>query len=139
MALLLRKSDRVKVKIDELELEMAPLSFAAKMEINEVLIGASENDLGASMKASRIAMKHAIKSIKGIECLDGSKYELELEGDLLSDECVDDLLNLEHCPKLMIASTSFLKDIPTEIVDPSTGKKLEGVEVKLPKGKKKTK
>ena len=138
MAILLRKTDRVKVKIDELELEMAPLSFAAKMEINEVLIGAGENDLNASMNASRIAMKHSIKSIKGIECLDGSKYVLEFEGDLVSDECIDDLLNLEHCPKLMIASTAFLKDIPSEILDPSTGKKLEGVEIKMP-GKKKVK
>ena len=138
MAILLRKTDKVKVSIDELEFELAPLSFAAKMEINEHLVNASKEDINASMKASRVAMKHSIKSVKGIECLDGEPYELVFDGDILSDECIDELLNLEHCPKLMVACISFLKDIPKEIVDPQTGKKLEGVEIKMP-GKKKIK
>ena len=99
MALLLRKSDRVKVKIEELELEIAPLSFAAKMEINDILIGADKEDMGASMKASKVAISHAVKSIKGIETLDGDIYTLEFEGEILSEDCVDELLNLETLPK----------------------------------------
>ena len=58
-----------------MELEIAPLSFAAKMEINEVLVNAKPEDLQASMKASKIAMMHSIKSLKGVECIDGEKYE----------------------------------------------------------------
>ena len=136
MAILLRKSDRINVNIEELKLKIAPLSFAAKMEINDILVGASEEDLGASMKASKIAIAYAIKEIKGIETLEGDEYELEFDGDKLSDECVDDLLNLEHCPKLMIVCSGLLAGVPNEILDPATGKKLEGVEIKMPKKSK---
>ena len=138
MAILLRKSDRIKVQVEELELEIAPLSFAAKMEVNDVLVSAKPEDLSASMKASRIAIGHAIKSIKGIETLDGEAYELKFENEKLSDECIDDLLNLEVCPKLMIVCSSLLGWIPNEVINPATGKALEGVEIKMP-GKKKAK
>ena len=136
MALLLRKSDRVKVKIEELELEIAPLSFAAKMEINDILISADKEDMGASMKASKVAISHAVKSIKGIETLDGDTYALEFEGEILSEECVDELLNLEHCPKLMMVCTALIGGVPSEIIDPATGKAMKGVEIKVPKKKK---
>ena len=133
MAVLLRKKDRIEVKIEDLKLKLAPLTFAAKMEINDVLIGSKEGDLTASMKASKIAIGYAIKELEGIETIEGEKYELEFEGDKLSDECIDDLLNLELCPKLMVACTSLLSGIPSEIVDPATGKAMEGVEIKMPK------
>ena len=136
MALLLRKSDRVKVKIEELELEIAPLSFAAKMEINDILVGAAKDDMGASMKASKVAIAHALKSIKGIETLDGDAYALEFDGDILSEDCVDELLNLEHCPKLMTVCTSLIGGVPSEIIDPASGKAMKGVEIKTPKKKK---
>ena len=136
MAILLRKKDRITILIEGINLKFAPLSFAAKMEINDVLVNADETDLAASMKASKIAIAHAVKEMEGIETLDGEKYALEFEGDKLSEECVDDLLNLEICPKLMVACTSLLGGIPSEIVDPSTGKALEGVEIKMPKKRK---
>ena len=138
MAILLRKSDRIKVKIEELEVELAPLSFAAKMEVNDILIKADKEDLTASMKASKLAIGHSIKSIKGIQTIDGEDYELAFENDKLSEDCIDDLLNLELCPKLMIVCSSLLTGIPSKIYDPVTGKELEGVEIKLP-GKKKRK
>ena len=133
MALLLRKSDRVQVKVEDLSLEIAPLSFAAKMEINEVIGLADQNDVNASMKAAKIAMGSSIKGLKGVECLDGEEYKLEFIGDKLSDECIDDLLNLEACPKIMSACMALIGGVSEEIIDPVTGKKLEGVEVKLPK------
>ena len=133
MAVLLRKKDRVAVSIEGIKLKLAPLTFAAKMEINDVLVGSDENDLAASMKASKIAIACAVKELDGIETIEGEKYELEFDGDKLSEECVDDLLNLEICPKLMVACTSLLGGIPHEIVDPATGKPMEGVEIKMPK------
>ena len=133
MALLMRKSDRIEIKIEDLVLKIAPLSFSAKMEINEVLSGTKNDDLHASMKAAKLAMMHSIKEIKGIECFDGEEYSLEFDGDKLSEECIDDLLNLEACPKLMGVCSSLLAGVSEKIVDPVTGEEMEGVEVMLGK------
>ena len=64
--------------------------------------------------------------------------KIEMDGEVLSEECVDDLLNLEHCPKMMIVCTSLLGGMTDKIMDPATGKALEGVEIKLP-GKEESK
>lgn len=87
--------------------------------------------------ASRLvfrAMKYSIKDIVGLEdAVTGEPYKLEFdEKGNLTDACVNDVLNLELSEKLVISCMLFMKGIPTEITDPRTGVKLEGVEVLPP-------
>jgi hypothetical protein len=118
-----RKSDRIKIKLLDLTVELAPLSYHEKSEIQETII----NDaMGGSIKA----LKNAVKDIKGLKLPDGSDYKLEFDGDSLSDECVDGLMNIKGITELNIACLDLLNGVPEdEFINPLTGQKLEGIEI----------
>lgn len=77
-------------------------------------------------------IKYAVKAVEGITNKDGTPYELRFTDDkkeALADDCADELLALSFGSKLIYASQQLLNSIPSEIVNPITGKKLEGVEL----------
>lgn len=79
-------------------------------------------------KRTFLAIKYAVKEASGIELVDGSEYKVELsESGVLTDECVDDLLNLEIGPKLMQACANLINGVTSELNN------IEGVKFDLPK------
>lgn len=81
------------------------------------------------MQAAGEAIKCGIKNIAGLKLADGSDYELNFDdNNELTDESVDDLLNLEESGKLTNICAALVNGIPKEFVNAYTGKKLEGVE-----------
>lgn len=125
-----RLTDRIYVNIGELGFKLSPLSMGQKKEIRDcakIVNGEVEEDY---MLGSFKSIKYAVKGIKGLETLDGEEYAPEFDEDgSLSDNSVEDLLNLEVNGKLMIACMNLLNGIPNVIVNPATGERLEGVEI----------
>lgn len=79
-------------------------------------------------------IKYAIKAVEGLTNKDGTPYELKFTDDkkeALTDDCTDELLATSFNDKLIYASKQLVNSIPSEIVNPVTGKKLEGVELIL--------
>lgn len=134
MATIYRKEDRVKVKIGSLTVKLSPLSYREKAEAQNLIM--SKNPT-ASMDGSIYAVKCAVKEIEGLKLPDGSAYELEFENGMLTDECIDDLTNLEENDQLFVACLSLLNGIPKKFINPLTGKELEGVKIVKEKAGKK--
>ena len=134
MVKIYKTTDRIPVKIDSLKFSLSPLGFEQKSEIQAELLTGQPMSI---VKAAKLAIKYAVKGLDGVQCMDGSKYELEFDNEVLSDSCVDDLLNLDQDDKLSFVCTTLLNGIPKDFVDPNTGEKLPGVSITRSPGKKK--
>lgn len=130
MAIIYRKGDLVSIKIDDLVFGIEPLSYMDRVSIMACLSNEAGAVIENAAKATFLTMKKAVRELSGATLLDGSAYELSFEenGDL-SDESIDDLLNMETNSYLGMALSNFLKGVPTELVNPNTGKPVEGVEI----------
>jgi hypothetical protein len=128
MSKILRLKDRVNVKIDDVSLKLSPLSYLQKMEIQDYMIEASSGDMKAAMKGAALAIKYCVKHIDGVEDYSDKKYELSFDDSgHLTDECVDDLLNLRQSEKLMSVCATLLQGLPEgELLHPVTGQPIEG-------------
>jgi hypothetical protein len=136
MAKIYRATDVIPLNIDGLVVNISPLTFEQKMNIQaELLKGGSQS----AMQAAALAVKYAVKSVKGVENLDGSEYLVKLENNRLTDESWDDLQNIEQAQKLITVCLNLINGIPKEFVDPNTGKPITGVSIvkEQNKGKKK--
>ena len=122
MARIYKITDKIPVKIHDIEISISPLSFENKSVCLDLITK------GEHMKAAVYAMQCSVKSVNGIENADGSPYELVSENGKLSQECVDDLLNMSESPEMQFVAMTLLQGIPKEFVDPATGKPIKGVE-----------
>lgn len=125
--------DRITVKIDELEFKLAPLSYKQKIEIQSLLTSGKEFDGIAR------AIKYSVRHVSGLEDVNGEEYKIKLEADVLSDESLDDLMNLEISMKLHLVCAHLVSGIPSKIIHPDTGEEIEGVEIVGQEIKKKRK
>ncbi len=126
MTKLYRSSDRISIKVDDITIKISPLSFHQKAEMQSLLITGNPMDI---VKAAHYAVRCAVKEISGVKLHDGSQYELEFDGDILSEECVSDLFNIPQKDKIGLICTELLNGIPNGFLDPQTGEKLEGVSI----------
>lgn len=127
-------TDRVTVKIDELEFKLAPLSFDQKRDISSTTKIVNGKAVEDHIAGTQKAIKYSVKEVKGLETMDGSEYELSFDDNgNLDDVCVGELLNIPMNSKLMLVCNSLLAGIPDELTNPITGEKIAGVE--LVKGK----
>jgi hypothetical protein len=81
----------------------------------------------AILKASKLAMKFAIKEISGLENPDGSSYEVTFDDIGLSDDVINDLGNSEIGDNLNYMCISLLNGLPKQFENPVTKKPLDGV------------
>lgn len=130
MVKIYRTTDRIPVKIGSITVDVSPLSFEQKADIQAMLM---DNNPISIVKAAKQAVKYAVKGISGVKLSDGTNYELDFEGEVLSESCVDDLLNIDQDQKISLVCTTLLNGIPKEFVDPQTGKKIEGISIQRPK------
>lgn len=122
MSIVYRTSDRLTVKVGGLVFKISPLSKYQKEKIQTLSI---DNKL---MQSAAEAIKSAVKGVSGLKDMHGDEYSLEMDNNKeLTEECVDDLMNLEESPQLALICASLLNGIPKDFVDPFSGKKLKGV------------
>ena len=133
MSKLYRTIDRIKVKVDSLEVTIAPLNKAQKIALQGNMLKASHGNMAAAMEAVSDALKYSIKDIKGISYEDenGNEQEYKLKLDAngeLEDECIDDILNLDESQKLNAICSSLIGGFNGKFVDPQ-GNELDGVSI----------
>ena len=133
-----KTSDRIPVKIDDVEFKISPLTFEQKSIISSCVKTVAGETVYDGSRAAFLGVKYAVKEVKGITHGE-EEFELEFDDGVLSDECVNDLLNLELNEKIIITCTNLLCGIPDKIIDTTTGTPLVGVEFNRPTKKVKPK
>ena len=127
-------NDRVSLKIGKITFKLAPLNYLQKQELagcSRLISGEEHFDL---LKAQSLYIKYSLKEITGLTCYNNEKYELEFDGDFLTDDCLSEILNIEEREKLTVAAWQLLNGIK-ELTNPLTGKKLAGVKIEVIPGK----
>lgn len=126
MARIYRISERIPLRVGDLEIQISPLALDQKAEISDVVgDGMSTAKL---LRGSALALKYCVKSVSGLEDGEGA-YSLEFQEDgNLSDDAVNELFNMQGNDKLTAICLSLLNGIPEEFMDPLTGEPLKGVE-----------
>lgn len=96
--IVLRTSCQIPVRFSELEgvtFWVSPLKMEHKQHITEAAVKSKGGvKTEHALKASFLAVKYGVKRVEGLRELDGSDYELTFDGDVLSDDSVEDILNL---------------------------------------------
>ncbi len=137
MSVVYRLKDRVKVKIDDIEIKVSPLAYSQKIEIQEKMtLAVKESNMRYAMEGTILAIKYALKGVSGLTNADGTSYELEFDEGTLSDETIDDLLNLKYSQKLSAVCASLLSGVGNDVIDPGTGEKMEGISFEVSSEKK---
>lgn len=123
MARIYRTTDRVEVKLGEITVKIAPLSLEHKNHVQKLMLDGQKNqDLQKLNDALLLAVKHCLKDIKGVQDSDGNDYHLEFNEGLLTDNCINDLLNMEESQNLLKVCSAFVSGIPKSF-------NIEGVEI----------
>jgi hypothetical protein len=124
------KRDRVLVQVQDVEFFFAPLTMGEKTELMSSM--GNTNDVGEMLGFTRKVISKTLKDVRGLIRPDGSEYRLEWLGDTLTEDCLDDIMNLEIGETIVTVAGLFLRGVPAEgvIIHPGTGKPLEGVTVK---------
>lgn len=134
-----RKSDRVSVEIEGIEFKLSPLTFQEKSELQQHMIKAVRGDMDEAMISVRKSIKYCLKDMKGVFYIDESgdkrEYHLGFEDNVLSDDCIDDLLNMPISAKLNSVCAAMLHGVPEEILG-EDGKPVEGIKIKKQEEKK---
>lgn len=119
-----KTTEKIAVKVGDLIFKISPLTFEQKCEIQSTLMAGTAISI---LKASKLAIKYAVKDIDGLENVDGSKYEVKFDNIGLSDETVDDLANTEISDSLNYMCISLLNGLPKRFEHPVTKEPLKGV------------
>lgn len=128
MAKIYRTTDRIKVKIGEIVVTIAPLSLHDKTEATKLIAsGTSRKDYGVTHEGLIYLLKCALKDVSGFETSDNQPYKLQFEDGKVTDDCISDLFNHEVHEKLVMLCTSLVRGISNKLVD-HEGKEIEGVE-----------
>ena len=115
MAKIYRTTDRIKYKIGEVEISISPLSVHDKTILHTYVTKAQSGDVESLMRASSLAVKFAVKDINGLENSDGTAYELQFENNQLTDECVDDLMNIQESTSMITVCGQLISGIPSQL------------------------
>lgn len=133
MARIYKTTDRIAIRIDDITVKISPLSLIQKNQIQQIMLeGQKTSDLAKLSEGLILALKFCLKAMDGVTDSDGNPYPLKFDGDMLSDECVNDLMNMNQSAKLVQVCSAMASGVPTSF-------KLEGVSFAEPDTKKKNK
>ncbi len=130
--LIYRKEDRVKIEIDGIDFKISPLTFQQKSDLQTHMMKAVQGDMNEAMNSVRKALKYCLKDMKGVFYIeDGEKreYRLSFENDQLTDDCIDEVLNMPFSSKLNSVCSAMLQGVPDKILD-NDGNEIEGIKIK---------
>lgn len=125
MTTLYLPGEKVPLKIDSLTVYVQQLSMVQKIAIIDKLTQADNQ--WATLDASRLALKYAVKGLEGVKLSDGTPYQLRMEGNILHDETVEELFHLPCTDKIQAACFALLKGLSNPLTD-AAGKPILGVE-----------
>jgi hypothetical protein len=124
MSTVYRTSDRIDIKIDSVVFTVSPMDYKTKADIQSNVIA------GRIMDAAVVALKNSVKDVKGLKNYDGSQYSLEFdENKILTDECINDLLNISESDKLSLVAVSLTQGMPKDQFTDDKGRPVEGVSI----------
>ncbi len=140
MAKIYKLSDRIKIKIDDILIKVAPLSVDQKNEVHLLMVkGAVTKDYKLLNSGIRLSLKYALKDLQGIKLAsdENETYVLSFdENGNVTDECIDEIFNLEMNEKIVMVCQALAGKIPEKFTDekgqPIEGVELIGVEKKAP-------
>ncbi len=92
-----RPSDRISVKVGDLEIKVSPLTYQQKTELLSLTRQEGGRTVVDLSRRSLLALKKGIREVNGLpdmEFPDGSKVELQWENGELSDESLELLLQV---------------------------------------------
>lgn len=130
---LYRTSDRIPIKIGDAIFRVSPLTKAQKISVQSMIMKENGDLIEDTYEKAALLFKYSIKGVEGVEYATGGNYVVEMEDGVLSDKCVDDLLNMEEKNKLAVVLWSFVDSIKSKAIAPD-GKPLKGVEILPPEG-----
>lgn len=131
-----RATDRITLKIGELVFKLAPLSYYQKMELAQLGQVKGGEVIRNHRDATIKAVQYSVKAVEGLETCDDRPYELDFDSNgILTDTCVNELLNIEMSDKLIFSCFNMLEGLPSKIKNPATGKVVKGVEIVKNEGK----
>tara|TARA_Y100001936_G_C16091405_1_gene686522 strand:- start:6447 stop:6875 length:429 start_codon:yes stop_codon:yes gene_type:complete len=132
-----RSTDRVKVEIDGINFKISPLTFQQKQELQGHMIKAVSGDMNEAMISVSKSLKYCLKDMSGVFYIDedGQKreYKLSFEDGVLTDDCIDELLNMPFSSKLNSVCSAMLQGVPEKILD-ADGNEIEGIKIKQHQG-----
>lgn len=126
-----RTTDKVEFKIEagdeSISIFVSPLSLEKRTRLQAVMFKAIQGDMDAATEATILAFKMGLKDIKGIIDANDQEYKLSFdENGELTQECVDDLLNMQISAKIGAVCGSLIQGITGEIMG-ADGKPIEGI------------
>lgn len=119
-----KTTDKIPFSIGDVKIWISPMSFGHKVEIQSTTKLKGGVEVSDGFKVALLTLKYSVKEIEGVSNADGTPYQLEFEedGKSLTDDCVNELFQLEHSPKVIRACNSFHEAQTNEAI-----KGLEGV------------
>jgi hypothetical protein len=109
MSRVYRLKDRIDIELSGgLVVTISPLSVAQKAEVAALAMK------GQALDAAQKAIKYAVKDITGVEDEDGA-YKLQLENGVLTDDCVEDLMNMDGGDTLQALCIGLLNGVKTAL------------------------
>jgi hypothetical protein len=110
-----------------------PISVAEKARVGQLaqsLTGESPNPFDV-LNFTKEIIRSSLVHCEGLETEDGV-FTIEVKGGRVTDDCLDDVLNLPVTDKLMLISMQLLMGLPSEgvIMHPVSKGPIEGIVVK---------
>lgn len=127
MAKILRLSDRIKIKVEDVTFWIAPIGAVVKKEIAGCTKLQGGKEVFDLFDAQMIYLKHGLKKVEGITTYKDEPYELEFINDQLTDECVSEILSIDCTPKFLESAWNVFNGF--------TGQQVEGAEIEIEPGK----
>lgn len=125
-----RLTDRHIIKMDDLEIKVAPLSGRQKVEMTSLYTQDDKGRFKIDKPAQEHFMiKHSIKEIKGLMDADNHGYELQFDGEALTDECAEELLGFLVNTWFTVANAQAISGLYGEVISPINNKPVKGVSI----------
>ena len=116
-----KTSDKIKIKIDELTFTISPLSISDKSSVQSLMLeGQKTQDLAKLNEAIHMAIKMSVKHVEGLTEESGEPYTFNYADGKMSDENLNDLLNLPISEKMIKVCSQIVSGVPSDF-------KIEGV------------
>lgn len=125
-----RLSERFKIKLGAVTVTVAPLSGSQKIEMTSLVRQDASGKLFINKPAQELFLiKHSVKAIEGLMDHDDKEYQLQFTDGLatLTDECAEEMLSFLSGTFFTFANTQAMAGLTGEVLNPFTGKVIEGV------------
>lgn len=131
-----RLGSKFKVTIQDAIFTVEPLSYEKKAEMGNFTRILAGKEIVDTRKVAHFMIKHSVKAIEGVYDLDNEKYELEFDGDCLSDNCASEIGLMLISAELQLACMSVASGNYENVINPVNGEVLEGIKIEYVKKKK---